>query len=48
MSQHQLLERLKHLDTCAVSDALDALQIVGVVRRLHAMWHNCKTWSEGR
>jgi len=33
-----LLERLKRLDTCAVSDAMDALQLRGTVTRLSAMW----------
>ena len=38
MTNMTLLERLSQLDTCAVSDALDALQLTGVVTRLHPMW----------
>ncbi|MBP1155410.1 MULTISPECIES: RraA family protein [unclassified Paenibacillus] len=36
--KNKLLERLYQLDTCAVSDALDSLQLIGVVTRLHPMW----------
>ena len=38
MTGNALLDRLSQLDTCAVSDALDALQLTGVVTRLHPMW----------
>ncbi|MEX1031055.1 MAG: RraA family protein [Paenibacillaceae bacterium] len=38
MTTDKLVERLSRLDTCAVSDALDSLQLIGVVTRLHPMW----------
>lgn len=36
--EDKLLARLLQLDTCAVSDALDALQLSGVVTRVLPMW----------
>lgn len=38
MSTEQLVERLRKLDTCAVSDAMDSLGLRGVVLGLRAMW----------
>lgn len=38
MSTEQLVERLRKLDTCAVSDAMDSLGLQGVVLGLRPMW----------
>ena len=38
MTTDKLVQRLSQLDTCAVSDALDSLQLTGVVTRLQPMW----------
>jgi regulator of RNase E activity RraA len=38
MTSNELLDRLSRLDTCAVSDALDRLQVRGSVLGLHPLW----------
>lgn len=36
--QHALIERLRRLDACAVSDALDSLGLPGATLRLRPLW----------